>query len=1375
MKSRYQRVKKLLEAALERSPADRAKFLGEACGTDCGLRDEVLELLAEEVTGDSLFGTDILRGRHELLAQAMQDTGAQQPTAESAPLELTIEGYDLTCELRRGGQGIVYEALQKSTRRKVALKVLREGAYASAMARRRFEREIEVVAQLKHPNVITIFESGTTTDGHPFFAMDYILGVPLDRYVRDSGLSLDDTLALFITVCRGVTHAHQRGVIHRDLKPGNILVDADGAPKVLDFGLAKLMAAPLGSVGTMTGEIMGTVQYLSPEQTRGNPDEIDVRSDVYSLGVILYELLTGQQPYQTTGQLADALRHIAESPPLPPASAWSPDSGASSSGVATRGRRPPIDDEVETILLKALAKERERRYQSVGELAGDVERYLADEPIEAKRDSRWYVLKKAVYRHRAAATVAGTFVILVTLAAVVLSVMYSQQLRLHERMSEEQVAKDEALVAKDEALERSQGLYLSAQASLTAPTHPTLGLLLAIEGAHLYPGPVASQGLYANLLALQEPGYQQRVLIGHDGPVRSAAFSPDGRQVVTASQDETARIWNADTGEEVGRLEGHEDGVVSAAFSADGRLVLTTSHDLTARVWDASDGTELATLGMRDAGVVTAHFEPDGARVLAVRADGTATIWDFMDEAENLRLARPEGSIVATQPLGDWISVPRAAWSPDGERVVTSSTDRTASVWDAESGAELHVLRGHGATVNSTGFSPDGRLILTSSHDGIARIWDANTGRMIRSLRCDRAALVGASFVPDGERIVTTGCGGLRVWETRTGRGSVPRNLDGIRYSAISSDGQRLLLTGPGTAYAQIDELETAELRARLPGHEGGVLGGAFSADGRRVVTASRDGTARIWDAASGDKHPWRLEGHEGIVISAVFSPDGHSIVTASLDGTARIWEAATGKPVMTLESPEGKFWFAAYSPDGRRLVTTGRDTLIWDAESGRELLRMEQPSVARRAAFSPDGKKLATAGWDNIARVWDATSGTEVQRFRQGKPVLSVAFSPDGRLLVTAGAPTVHVWDVSTGHEVTRFSGHESITTSANFSPDGRLVVTGSYDNAPRIWDVSTGRELRKLNGHTAGISWAAFSPDGLRVATSGFEGTARIWDASTGRPIATLEAHAKAVSFVAFSPDGDWLVTASADETARLWPADPLATAIERKPRDLTPGERARFDLWSDDGREAYRAARAAEREARSLVDALFADSLTTRQVVAQLRRDTSLNEPVRTAALKLARNRLDVWWFEEAVIDIWLLITSTDALTDDYRRVLDWIEEARRRAPFMGDLFSAEGAAQYRLGSYEEALTVLRRAAELHVGRREPVDYALMAMCLHRLERPAEARKALERMRLMNEDPALGGVWDVAKKRPLLDEATALVAGLDAASFAGDHGEE
>jgi serine/threonine protein kinase len=393
-----QQAKDVLEAAAGLTRADQQAFIEKACADNDALLIAVL----------NLDKGDLPRELRDYLTQNSTADHSPQPLGDTlgvpAPTKtptITIDGYDELEEIARGGQGIVFKAIQGRTNRKVAIKVLLQGAMALAKAKRRFQREIELVAQLKHPGIISVFHSGETADGHPYCVMDYVRGQRLDHFVRDRNLTLEDTLLLFKKVCEAVQYAHHRGVIHRDLKPGNILVDHDGNPRILDFGLAKMVSAPSDVQLTMTHHLLGTLPYMSPEQARGNPDEVDTRADIYALGVILYELLTGEYPYPVAGHTADVLKHIADTQPAPPVRKWS-----SESGVSRRGSRSlrlgqcPIDDELQTVILKLLAKERERRYQSAGELSRDLERYLAGDTIEAKRDSLWYVLRKRAGHYR---------------------------------------------------------------------------------------------------------------------------------------------------------------------------------------------------------------------------------------------------------------------------------------------------------------------------------------------------------------------------------------------------------------------------------------------------------------------------------------------------------------------------------------------------------------------------------------------------------------------------------------------------------------------------------------------------------------------------------------------------------------------------------------------------------------------------------------------------------------------------------------------------------------------------------------------------------------------------------------------------------------
>jgi len=398
--------------------------------------------------------------------QSSAEPGRGLDARAALPPAGTFEGYEVVRELHRGGQGVVFQAMQCSTKRKVAIKVLLEGPYASELSRRRFEREVELVARLKHPNIVPVFDFGVAQDGRQYCVMDYVRGVRLDQYVREKRPTLEEVLRLFTTVCDTVNYAHQRGVIHRDLKPSNIVVDAEGHPKVLDFGLAKQVSGAEEPALSVTGQVVGTLPYMAPEQARGRPDEMDIRTDVYALGVILYEILTGHYPYPVVGEMADVLRHITDTHPDPPSRTWTPEAGVTLRehwGTRT-GSRCPLDSEVETIIFKALAKERERRYQSALDLGRDIGLYLTGRPIEARRDSRWYVFRKTLRRYRVAVAVAALFVLSIVGSAITLSVLYRES-RVQATLARQQ--RDRARTA-EAAARRIQG-FLADMFAFVSP------------------------------------------------------------------------------------------------------------------------------------------------------------------------------------------------------------------------------------------------------------------------------------------------------------------------------------------------------------------------------------------------------------------------------------------------------------------------------------------------------------------------------------------------------------------------------------------------------------------------------------------------------------------------------------------------------------------------------------------------------------------------------------------------------------------------------------------------------------------------------------------------------------------------------------------
>jgi WD40 repeat protein/serine/threonine protein kinase len=640
-----------------------------------------------------------------------------------------------------------------------------------------------------------------------------------------------------------------------------------------------------------------------------------------------------------------------------------------------------------------------------------------------------------------------------------------------------------ALRANREAVQARNATRMATARELE-PNDPSTALALLRE---IEP-PAVPRGWADLALVALHSGITSRVL-PHPDMVSSASWSPDGKRIVTACFDGTARVWSADGTGEPRVLRGHERGVTSAAFSPDGRRIVTSSWDKTTRVWSADGTGEPLVLRGHEGLVYSAAFSPDGQRIVTASDDKTARVWNADGTGEALVLR------------GHEVWVATASFSPDGKRIVTASKDKTARVWNADGTGEPLVFRSHDDEVTSASFSPDGKHIITTSDDKTAHVWNADgTGEPL-VLRGHEVWVVSASFSPDGKRIVTAS-------EDRTAR---VWNADGT------------------------DELLV------LRGHAAQVHSAAFSPDGKRIVTASYDKTARVWSADGADE-PLVFRGHQGLVHSASFSPSSERIVTAAEDSTVQVWNAdGTGEPLV-FRGPQDRFHSASWSPDGKRIVTAAEDKTVqvWNADgTGEPLILRGHQSRLHSAAFSPDGQRIASACADRTVRVWNA-DGTGVPRVLGGHEgmVYTASWSPDGKRIVSASSDkSARVWDADGTGELLVLRGHESAVQSAAFSPDGQRIVTASDDKTARVWSADGAGELLALRGHESAVQSASWSPDGKRIVTASDDKTARVWSADgTGEPL-VLRGHDNRVHSAAWSPDGKRIVTSSWDRTVRVW----------------------------------------------------------------------------------------------------------------------------------------------------------------------------------------------------------------------------------------------
>jgi WD40 repeat protein len=583
------------------------------------------------------------------------------------------------------------------------------------------------------------------------------------------------------------------------------------------------------------------------------------------------------------------------------------------------------------------------------------------------------------------------------------------------------------------------------------------------------------------------------VLSGHGDQVLGASFSPDGKAVVTASRDRTARVWSTLSGRVIAVLRGHGLEVMSAAFNRDGTRIITTSADKTARLWDVRTWRLVAILRGHGDVVAGAAFSPDGARVVTASWDGTARIWDT-NSGRQIAVLEGHGNAFES-----------AAFSPDGKRIVTASDDKTARIWDAAAARQIAVLNGHTSTVENAAFSPDGKRIVTASDDMTARIWDAGTSREITELRGHLNIVSTAYFSPDGKRVITASKDQTtRIWDADSGlQLAVIRGQDdSVNSAAFSPDGSRIV-TASDDRTARVWDISPMRGTAVLRGHDNGVNSVAFSADDGRMVTASTDKTAAIWDTRTA-REIVVLRGHQDLVETAAFSPDGKRVVTASDDMTARIWDAKSGNETAMLRGHQGKVFSAAFSPNGKRIVTASidRTARVWDADTARQIVMLRgHKGGVLTAAFSPDGQRIVTGSADGTARLWNANSGNEIAASHEHQGAISSAFfSFDGaRIVVAYRNGTVEIWDAGFARAISVLHGHEDAVVTAAFSLDGTRIVTASRDRTARIWDVGAAREIAVLRGHEGPVNNAVFSADGKRVATASEDNTARIWNVST------------------------------------------------------------------------------------------------------------------------------------------------------------------------------------------------------------------------------------------------------------------------------------
>jgi WD40 repeat protein/tRNA A-37 threonylcarbamoyl transferase component Bud32 len=1213
-------LRTIFDQAVEIADADaRARFLATSCGDNASLRAQVEKLLeAHSAAGG------FMNAPESAPSPSLEAMGGSCAVPAGLPSE-RIGRYKLLQQLGEGGCGVVYLAEQQEpVKRRVALKVIKLGMDTRSVIAR-FEAERQALALMDHPNIARVLDAGATDTGRPFFVMELVRGVKITDYCDQNHLSTPERLQLFTQVCHAIQHAHQKGIIHRDVKPSNILVtrhDGAAVPKVIDFGIAKAttdLQLTDKTLFTQFELLIGTPAYMSPEQADLSGLDIDTRSDIYALGVLLYELLTGRTPFDTQTLLKSGLdtmrRTIRETEPPRPSTRLRTLAAADLKEVARHRQSEPLKlvslvrGDLDWLVLKALEKDRTRRYETANALAADVRRYLADEPIVARPPGRLYALGKLMRRNKLAfaAGAAVVFALVVGLGATTALLVREQQARreVDAARLDEFRQRTEASAKAEESRRRLVRLNVSTGNRLVDETDWFAALPWFVEALRLDAGDADREDIHRRRLsAVLRAAPRLAQFWTHEGFVVHAEFSPDGTRVISSSLDHTVRVWDALTGQPVLpplRLESDAGG---ACFSPDGRRVVTVDEQGRLRLWDAANGAVVAgPLGTSTGGTDWLAFTPDGRWLLVPRTNRL----EFLDAAtgaptgrtlegtESLHAARisNDGRWVAggmggrTVHLWDLAAHPPTRrlfkhpagvrgldFSHDGRRLATT-TLRELSVWDVARGELAWAPVQPGGDLFNCDFSLDDRSVATASWEGRARVFDAATGLPVGDSMRHLVGVGQVLFGPDGHSLATASwdCT-ARLWNPRTGEPASPslRHAGYVTTARFSPDGARLVTAGQDQT-VRLWELGTNSAARLVLRHERTVTRAHFSPDGRRLLTCSQDHSARVWEAASG--RPWLALPHPQSVTGGEFSRDGTRIVTATENGVAQVWDAERGERLGAAATHAKRIRHVEFSPDGQRFLTASEDATarVWDAATGQPVTPpLAHHRLVAHAAFSPDGRRVVTAAFGSRAQIWDAQTGAPLgPPLTNSCDVYRAAWSPDGRRVVTAPSDTTQLaraaqmWVADTGQRVGPPLPHIDGVFYAEFSPDGRRVATCGEDKTAAIWDAATGQRLTAPMPHRTYVMEARFSPDSRLLLTISTDSTARVWDAATGEPVTPPLRHEGPLRSGAWSPDGREVLTAGADGTARVWdvsPGDAPLAELQRQ-AELLSGQRLLRDI--------------------------------------------------------------------------------------------------------------------------------------------------------------------------------------------------------------------
>ncbi len=1111
--NRWREVERIFDETLEQPELDRAAFMAQACAGDDTLRHEVESLLAAHQQAGGF-----------LVASAAKLSSVNYGTTAMSARQ-RIGPYQLLREIAQGGMGVVWlaERADDQYRQQVAIKLIKAGASNADIAHR-LRHERQILADLNHPNIARLLDGGTTESGQPYLVMEYIEGVPIDAYCQQQQLTLRARLQLFRQVCAAVQYAHQHLIIHRDLKPANILVTADGAPKLLDFGIAKLLQPNLAdSHHTQSGLHPMTPAYASPEQMRG--ESLTTASDVYSLGVVLYELLTGRSPYQlTTNTFGELSRAICEQDPIKPSIAVTQSHSSNEERLPSSLRTPhsafrTLKGDLDSIVLMALRKEPRARYSSVEQFSEDIQRYLDGLPTLARKGTLAYRAVKYVRRYKVPVA-AAALILLSLLGGIGATARQAQIARAEQAKAEVQrLRAEQALAVADQQRRRAE----QALAEVKAERTRTEDALTTAEERR------KQAEVARNEADQQRTEAESQKAFADEQRARAEQGEETKRQFLYAAQMKLAQqAWESSNIERMQELLDaqlpqpgqrdlrgfewyyfwrlahsdlvtikHEGAVNSIVVTPDGAKMASQTSDGGIRIWDTATGKELPRIHDGETNATCLTISPDGQFFAQGKANGKIKIYSVSNGA-------PLATLEASQQV-----ITAIAFAPDGKLLAASTFDGMVGVWAVPTWQRQALFKVSPNSINTIVFAPDSKQLITSGTAGTdtTQVWNPHNGQRLRSMSQIEKAAYKMAFIPGSNNLVTGDTDGpIRIWDFATGRLLTQMKTTWASGGLICSPDGRIIASGHFEQVVRLWDARTGALLTEVKGHSGPLMALAFTPDGKGLFTGSQDRTLKFRNVQKASEA--REIANNGI-LSVVFSRDGHRLISTNYSQEVRLHDLTTGMALQRLKGHQQK------------PLAAGDTTMMM------------------KVAVSLAGKYFATAGYDGTVRTWDEETGKPLQVFSGHTGGLyALAISPDGQHIASGGSDlTMKIWDTTSGRELHTLSGHRRRIRGAAFAPHEKILVTCSEDGTIKIWDYLKGVEIATTKPYTSGIYDLAFSPDGRWLALGGNDRYIILLDTTTWRTVKTLKGHAQIVYAIKFSPDGKRLASASRDSTTRLW----------------------------------------------------------------------------------------------------------------------------------------------------------------------------------------------------------------------------------------------